>query len=643
MASVFAVTASAAAGDGKVMEELSKLKIDGLPFFESMYPVNSQDDNMYVLTAVEIGYRTSSASPGFAFFVYIYNPSCKTVVDDPSNAIQIGLNDSCEDYIYLGLKLDGFSRDNRFLKFKVVTTDTYGSVTQMYSSQRTDAERIYNIASLRLLAEGTVKTFPIKRAFCFSGYDSDSSLTCQFKELYALDAKIRFTNWISPNAGAKTDGSPATIYDHYEINSAYFTLPKSLFKAYNTDGYDFIQSIRAAYNAYKLTPIIVTRPDIFDLTTIDAIKSGTVVGDNGSNIDVMDLLAKPAYWWTTGGYDPGWIYTESSWLASDLNVGDADRYDCLAYYFENPLIPKDFDFEYGKNSMVAVSAEELETYFLERYNNSSYENSKLYSYEEYCLIDYNSADYGKDYLYNMSTYQMSVDLNKWYYKRNLKTDSYVYEDFNVTAKKIEVITEPSAYSSLTSDRYEAVAEDLYLGYNDVGDFSKLCASAAANDEVVVLLRFGWSDYTCTPVYDVPEVAAVIFGDPVAMAIEKWAYMDVNLVHVVFSKNGQAITVPIVSNTSNSFGDIVIFEDPVKDNPFTDDGGGDDNGLPEWLKNALRVIFIVIAFVLIILFVVLVFPILKPIFGIAGDDLSSAREEAKRRRKLKNEGKRKKKK
>ena len=246
-----------------VMTDLAALEIDGVPFSEANYPLNTSDTGFYIITVIESHFVAKNNSPYYDLFVYIYNPSGQAIADVEWNAIQIGLNDQCEEYFYVGLKILSRSSDQRFIKAKAVSTQMYGSKDRCIVNHASNDERFYNIASLRLKVKtGNVrKVVGIKKAFIFTGFDSNQSLACMSKTFDALDVDLHATNWISPNAGLRTDGTVASIYDHYELNSVYFKVPKSYWNQY-----EYLKSIRARYDAIHLTPIILTRVNDLDFS-----------------------------------------------------------------------------------------------------------------------------------------------------------------------------------------------------------------------------------------------------------------------------------------------------------------------------------------------------------------------------------------
>ena len=616
-----------------VMTDLAALEIDGVPFSEANYPLNTSDTGFYIITVIESHFVAKNNSPYFDLFVY--NPSGQAIADVEWNAIQIGLNDQCEEYFYVGLKILSRSSDQRFIKAKAVSTQMYGSKDRCIVNHASNDERFYNIASLRLKVKtGNVrKVVGIKKAFIFTGFDSNHSLACMSKTFDALDVDLHATNWISPNAGLRTDGTVASIYDHYELNSVYFKVPKSYWNQY-----EYLKSIRARYDAIHLTPIILTRVNDLDFSdakgqlTKQAILNGTTLTVDGDP-DVYDL-----YWAVyPGDYIDGQqtmssmhtnIYSDNSYTRRDaetynLYLGrvpieipvDCTVYDSLAYYFAT--LPSDFSYTDGGSIIqAAVCSEELEEYFYQRYYNPYFPDGKLYDQKTTVEMDYYSTDYDLDSRYLMTTVSdFLANTSKWNQLRmrfRTENDSYLYENFENLANHIDVVKDPLQYASVTSSGYEDVANTLFIGVNDVADFSRVCREAVQEDCYVVILRFAFSDYRCQVVKDVWEITTSI-GKNVGLVVDKWAFMDFSIAHLVFYNDGEDYTIPVVSNVVDSFGDVWAFGDPRMNGPgdWVDEIGDTLGELFAKSKDMLKRILMILAIIVVVLVAVLLFLKLIP--------------------------------
>lgn len=600
--------------------ELAGMTMDGKLFNEADYPVNAEDPNKYILIGWETGFKNLSSSPDFNLFVYVYNPNCEKLRNTDEISVQIGVNMHADNYYFYKLGFMSASQDNRFIKYKVRSRGDV-NVDTLYMNQDKPNERVYNFVTLRLNVGGVLKSFDAKKSFLFTGYDFDKSKKAQSADLYGIDVEMFATNWISQNAGFEG----ATIYDHYEIASMYFTLPKSLFD--EGTGYDYIESIRADFMRYQCTPIIVTRPDVFDKTTSDAIEYGTLISP-GCGIDVMDLFWS-RYPNSVEFQNAQQFYTESKFLYDRYNkYSMSTYYNSLAYYFTSDKIPENFDWDDSTAQVVAVPAEKLEAYFYERYNDPNYANSKLFTSEEHLIVDYNSADLGEDYLYEMSTFtQNKTSFEKWFYEFLYKDESYLFQTFPNACNKIDIITDPSKYINVSDANAKSVADELFIGVNDVEKFSGICNKADLNDEYVVLLRFGFSDYTCMPVFDVWESDLGRSG-PVAFAIDKVFYRSVNLLQIVFSKDEQSIVVPVCSNTVDAFGDLSVFDPDITDNPFADDADWKKD-LEELWEKLQKILKILALCLLLIVLAPVIFFFVRWIFKISRGSANSIKRQIRK--------------
>ena len=609
----FLVVVSAEEKTASVLTELQNLQIDGQPFDESQYPINTADKNLYVLAAVEQGFRATTSSPEYGLLFYIYNPSGYDFVDYGINRVKIGFSDQCLEYQMLGVQLLSKSPDARFMKLAVRSTEQYGDMSVCYTKQARPAQRVYDVVSFELLYGQNLEKFEIDLAFFFEGFDYDNSLQSFSQELGALDVKLHTTNWISPNAGYRVDGESTSIYDHYEINSVYFMVPKSYFEDYGK-----IRSIKAQITQKFLTPIILTKSGLIDNETKNAILKQT-------NILADENVPEIKGFWAQFNYlDTPFLYYGEQWGYTNVNENFiAYDFPALSYYFEN--LPEEFNLEEPNIAKAVVRSAELREYFLERYLSSAYSKNFLYTQEESYPISFNSSEFDNTAFWDMETFGSALEavggLKEWWIKKTTAEDSYSFDDFETEAKYIEVLTNPSLYS--TVEKAAVAADKLFIAGADAKDFADVCKKAAAQDCYVVLLRFGFSDYRCYPIYEI-VMKTIALGSPgasatyatkgkaVGLAVEKWIYTDVSLCHIVFNKDGSDYVVPTASNVVDSYGNL--------------DGFGNVATLPgedlwakflkmlEQLWEAFKVILIVLAVLALLPIGLFVFQLVKGVVG-----------------------------
>ncbi len=586
--STFAVFVSAESSSApSVMSELAGLRIDGKAFSESDFPLDEKDKNLYILAAAEKNFRTVSNSPQFELYFYIYNPSGMELKTNDRNSIQIGMDEDCESakYCYFGIKIHSKSVDNRFLKISVTTSKYYSSMSLLLSRQKSTSRRVYNVALIRFVVDGKFETFPIKRAYVFKGYDYNNTLTASWKALDVLDVELHTTNWISPNAGLKVDEkTEASVYDHYEIHTVYFRVPKTYW-----DTYEYLYSIRATYDAVHLTPIIVTREDDRDFAddegqaTKNAILAGTSLSASG--LEVYDLGWDNEYALSNPSYKR-WLYTDSDSLYGDSRYNesgglsnptytffDITRYDALSYYFAT--LPGDFEYTEGADIVkAAISSQQLKEYFDERYDNPLFSSSALYSqYISNQDLSKSATEFKAEGIYKMSDYSDILSTKSaWeqWWTRHIKyeSDSPLFDTFADEVQHISVLKDPGTYANVPSygdQKVAEVAEQLFISAADMGEFSEVCKDAAAAGDYVVLLRVGFNDYSCMPVRDCWETSFDT-GPYVAVAVDKWVYRNISVAELVFTKHGQYYTVPVASDVVDSFGNVDVSGDPTINGP-----------------------------------------------------------------------------
>ena len=590
LVSSFVVTALAATPvKAIVTKELEQLKIDGKLFNEADYPVDKSKKDIQVLAVAEKGFRTLTSSPDFGLYIYIYNPSCIVFDENKDNSVQIGLNFDSNDYSFYGLKLMSRSEDRRFYKYKVID---YGNnaASELYQAQEKVSERVYNIPTVRLSSSNTLTAYPAKNVYIFTGYDTNETLSCSVRDFEVIEVELHDTTWVSPNAGDTISGKEVDKYDHYEVHSVYFAIDSALLNQY-----DYLSSIRASYEARKLTPIVVTRPGKLSDETISAIENGKHVSGGE---DINDLAAIRNYDTLELFYEVDWWYSEK-----DIDFGNykaGNRYNQLVYLFENDKIPEDFNFK-GVNSMLGFTSDQLR----ERYYDlvrKGYHSSLLYSESSGVQeLDYRAGD--MFHLKKYTTEGMSK-IAKWWHDLTTKDDSYLKDDFNTECEKIQVIRDPSAYANIAENSYKQYSDELYINECDMAAFKDFCKEAAATDKAVVILRYAVSDYRCVPVYDVWEVGGSLWGlgldDQVAVSIEKWGYFNVSVAQLGFTTAGVETIIPTCSNVVDSLGDGIIFENSsntVKDLlPISED-----------VLDKLRAILVTIMIIVIVIVMIIALP------------------------------------
>ena len=221
---------------------------------------------------------------------------------------------------------------------------------------------------------------------------------------------------------------------------------------------------------------------------------------------------------------------------------------------------------------------------------------------------------------------------QWLYKVQYDDSSYYNKSFD-PAEYFKILQGNELLEYVgKEDGDEEVSDALYIGINDVEDFSDFCENAFKKDQVVCLLRVHMDDYRCEPVWDITEWLGFQSGDPVAFSVEKALCLNTKVTEtVILSKDGEQVIVPLVSNTIDIFGDIVIFENVRDEHPLIPDDWADGikKALDEFWEKLLKVLKIAGIVLLVLIAAPLLIWLIGLIFGF-GDKLGDfTRERIKR--------------
>lgn len=659
-----------------VLEDLATLTIDGEPFEAANYPRDFEDDNMYLITVVEQTFNPNSES-GYELYFFIYNPSCMYVNDDAYNSIVIGtqVEFEADDKAYEG---DGYhhyhiefcsrSSDDRFLKFRV--SDEKGgrpkTKTDLYNQVK-GFRRIYHISGIHLKVGGQIRDFSLGVTYEFKGYKDDSNypLTCTDQKLQIHEVTLHPTSWISPNAGTTISGRKADKFDHYEVSSVYFRLPRKIF----SDGYNNIYGFRAEFEKYHLTPMIVTHDKRFitaegnsdadrytGTETRHRIVNGLYLNQWEPGAGSLDLVAniqtdadwwKPLVVWLTD-FTGDWVFSDDDSVRSEVTNDGGKSYDRLGWYFSVDKFENiDFDdfedpnYDYG---LLAVDSVRLRQTVIDQLARTDPEHANHIDASVLYTNDPDEVDCDEVFTagsrpYTLVNYMSSLSdfqkrLQKWIYD----DQSYIFDEYASSEVPPFVVLGTDNPNSVDfnesldfwlSQSDETISKMLYIGRNDVATFRQECA-AAGKDEIVVILHIGVKDYRCAPLYEVNEALSQIGATCVGFAVDKWVYLNVNVTEaLVTSTDGRVRSVPLVSNTVDIVGSIIVFPNPNDDNGFFPDD-------PKVLDN----IWNVLKWILIILLVIVLLPVLiwvlGKIFGFLGKSVDSAQEQIERSKRRREE-------
>ena len=602
--SLFSFFVSAETTDSdKLLQELSTLKIGEDAFSKEKYPKDNTQTSLLLLTAAERNFRTNANSPEYAFELYFYNPAGIVVTNSSVNRLSMAFDMDSDEYQFYYMDLVSKTDDNLFLKFRL-----RGSVTDLYKKQPSTDCRFYNLVSVQVVVGGILQTYDISKAYVYSGYDFNNTLSCREDDLETIKTTLHSSVWRS-QYNIKDDP-----YTFEQIATAYFTIPRSFLTKYGE-----LYSLKSTYDEYRSSPVIVTNSADFNGRTelVNALQSG---GSAPSDFGMYYGYSKSA----VPGVGSSSIY---EWLFGSVSTASkivVKQVNSIYYYFYAP----DLSFigsGDSKRLYSAVSSAEFAKYISEHSGGSKVTvNENLYE----------SATIGKvlnttkDDLYKQltKTYREGNFWQKLFGKHYISTS-----EGSVQIPQIQVVENPADYTYATATQMEA----LYLNVNDTTEFLDVCKEAVKNDCVVVCYHFAESDYQVHELTVSPKLSDKDDDHSTWMAQQTF-YYNFSLISATFHRDGAYHTVPVSSNSINVIGGIDVTE--PEDNMFS--LPDDFKDFLEKLFEILKVIGIVLAAVLVVFVVVqfvvpLLSPIVKTIGAVVSAPFKAVRKRKERRETRKN--------
>ena len=256
-------TLAADAEHSQVWRDLASMEFDGEPWDSRDYPADSKDSGVYVVAVDEVGFRKNGDLSGYAFYLYLYNPSGETFRFENGSTVQMAVawneDGTPKEYEKFDLRLVSASDEagyhNVYLKVSVV--DHPSGVDGSTMKQRllkTKSRRLYDISGVELaLPDGTIYDHAYGCSVIVRGYDAGlgegneaSTKEITYTPATTLTLDVRHAYW-------RTQTSSKGVNHKHQINSAYFTVPGEVWEQYKE-----LYSIKCTWEEHKTTPMIVT-------------------------------------------------------------------------------------------------------------------------------------------------------------------------------------------------------------------------------------------------------------------------------------------------------------------------------------------------------------------------------------------------
>ena len=252
----------------------------------------------------------------YGLYLYVYTPDGDKkplATEYNQNKVNMAIADigtSAPDYENMPLKYLGSSEiyKNKLHKFKVLFTEeekvAFLSEVKKYA-KKNDGVRRYDVVSFQLTHKDGTKTdtsnlnatdslttndrqfsqtlyfsgFGIGMSEATSGENATSTLTCKYDELETIELEIKHANY-------RTGDYSNYVCD--ELQTAYFSVPNNYFQNYGG-----LQKIEAEWYEYKTKPIFVTSDSKAYAALYDYI--GRNIGDGNEDLPWRVLFEEKRY------------------------------------------------------------------------------------------------------------------------------------------------------------------------------------------------------------------------------------------------------------------------------------------------------------------------------------------------------------
>ncbi len=323
-----------------------------------------------LISFVEYCYSNiSSYSSLYGIYLYLFNPS-GYVLDSAGHSINIAtvyVGNKPVQYETFQLELLDISDNqpgtdkityNMFWKFKVV--DKKSSYNGLTIQQRVNASaRQYDVVGIQLQSSSTdnifsntdVKDFQIGCSYTYSGYANGMStttntpLTCSQQELDTVTLDVNSTYYRSQTSN-KGNGW------HNDVNSVYFSVPKSFFNKYGE-----LKRIKAEWYEFETEDIVVTSNSDFYNSAKKYVGKDVYTGASDYGMQEVGYALVENYLWPTVTW---------SWNTGDAfknqGPGAGPITTKKLYYLFNTSIIQGYDSSKGLLEQGGVSGEKLEKY-----------------------------------------------------------------------------------------------------------------------------------------------------------------------------------------------------------------------------------------------------------------------------------------
>lgn len=228
---------------------------------------------------------------------------------------------------------------------------------------------------------------------------------------------------------------------------------------------------------------------------------------------------------------------------------------------------------------------------------------KLYDKYSRCLFDYYNVFDRRISATDKYTLTSETITETWFQK--VFGQPTIHQSFSTCNAVEEVNYDELADLKEKTDSEKLISKKYFVAERDVDNFVQTCESNNAKGEKTYLFRYELTDYVASEVTFVKKGFLNMFVEDGTNGYfaQETVDLEFDIIDVEFTKGGQSYYIPCMMKPVDYFPDITP---PVY---TTEDGGCNSN----WLS--------IVGLILFLLLIVILFPVLKPIFNIIGAVIS----------------------
>ena len=553
MLSTFAIPVAAAEQSSEVYSDLSASLLDGKKFDPSDFPKNASDTKLYLLTVNERGYNSKDMSK-YGFYVYLYNPSGSALnVSSSNNQIELATAWDAEsqiatEYSKFSLEFVSVSEETGyeyvFYKFKVGAEIGGTKTIDKYLDK---LGRFYDISGFEIQKMVAVNSseFTVGMRYAYYGTEAAANKTCKASQIDTIELEVHHTYY-------RTESSANGVNHQNQLNAVYFNVPKEYWLSY-----DFLYAIKAYWEEYRTTPMIVS--ENADLIAHLTTWRGRGNGDGYNSTNPVSLYAGMK---TTTTESPAirtydWTYNKS--LMDNNMMVEISRQNCTTLswaFLSNDIALRKADIS------SATVMQQWESNKAEHRDTMITEKGVAYYFDRKAgpqthTIFFDETFTMESYASNHNWLQQLLHYNIF----NGGAGTNLKDDYSGILAIEEVDT---GHVNL---RAEDLAKLYFVNPTDADNFKAVVDEGKQNGMKTIVFRFAVTDYFAEEVVAMVDNNVV---DGTTYRAEQTVFLDFDIISLTFQKEASLYTIPVSSSPSDFIGGI--------DAPQVDKDGGVGNAI-----------------------------------------------------------------